>query len=49
MAECHITEDLSLLLHRGDTLQSHITLPCYKGPHTMTGTFVVSMFVEKQK
>ena len=39
--ECHISEDLNLQYHRGDTLQSYMSLPCYKGPHTVTGTFVV--------
>ena len=37
----HITVDLNLLLHRRDSLQSHMSLSCYKGPHTMLVTFVV--------
>jgi len=39
--ECHITEYLNIQLQGGDTLQCHISLPCYKGPHNMIITFGV--------
>jgi len=39
--ECHIAGDLDLHYHRRDTFLSHMSLPCYKDPHNMIGTFVV--------
>lgn len=37
----HITEVLNLHCHRGDRLQSDMSLPCYKDPHTIILTIVV--------
>jgi hypothetical protein len=44
--EFHITEDLNHQHHRGDRLQSHMSLPCYKVPHTMIVTFGVCGEIE---
>jgi hypothetical protein len=38
--ECHITEVVNLHHDRGDTLQSHMSLPCYKGPESLIVTFL---------